>query len=91
MLTDFQRRISWCHFPEIRVFSNKEKAVIKMIFLIQDGMLTKFVRSIQQKVGIEFLKFHEDNSMDIRAGSGRQRTITSKENENLIENFICSQ
>ena len=26
--------------------------------------------------------------MDIRAGSGRQRTITSKENENLIENLI---
>ena len=55
MLTDFQRRISWCHFPEIRVFSNEEKAVIKMIFLIEDGMLTKFVSRIQQYVGIEFL------------------------------------
>ena len=29
--------------------------------------------------------------MDGRAGSGRQRTITTEEKENLIENLICSQ
>ena len=29
--------------------------------------------------------------MDRIAGSGRRRTITTKENENLIENLICSQ
>ena len=29
--------------------------------------------------------------MDRRAGSGRQRTITTKENKTLTENLICSQ
>ena len=29
--------------------------------------------------------------MDRRAGSGRQRTITTEENENLIENLIYSK
>ena len=29
--------------------------------------------------------------MDRRTGSGRQRTITTKKNENLIENSICLQ
>ena len=29
--------------------------------------------------------------MDRRAGSGRQRTITTEENENVIENLIFSQ
>ena len=40
-----------------------------MIFLKEDGMHIKFVRSIQLKVGIEFpstllKRFQEDNSMD---------------------------
>ena len=29
--------------------------------------------------------------MGRKAGSGRQRTITTEENKNLIENLICSQ
>ena len=29
--------------------------------------------------------------MDRRAGSGRKRTITTEEHENLIENLICLQ
>ena len=47
-----------------------------MIFLKEDGMHIKFVRSIQLKVGIEFpstllKRFQEDNSMDKKTGSGR--------------------
>ena len=29
--------------------------------------------------------------MGRKAGSGRQRTITTEENKNLTENLICSQ
>ena len=36
-------------------------------------------------------RFQDDNSIDKRADSGRQRTITTEEDENLIENLICSQ
>ena len=36
-------------------------------------------------------RFRENNSMGRKAGSGRQRTITTEENKNLIENLICSQ
>ena len=39
-----------------------------------------------------FLKiFQEGNVMDRRTGPGRQRTITTKEYENLIGNSICLQ
>ena len=54
-------------------------------------MLIKFVRSIQQKVGIEFPsadfqeRFQEDTSMDRRAGSGRQQTITIKKMKTLLK------
>ena len=69
---------------------------LKIIFLKKDGMLIKFVRSIQKKSGkrvsVRHLKrFQEDNSMYRRAGSGRQRAITTEENENLTENLICLQ
>ena len=62
-----------------------------MIILKKDGMLIKFVRSIQQKVGIEFPsadfqeRFQEDTSMDGRAGSGRQQTITIKKMKTLLK------
>ena len=36
-------------------------------------------------------RFQEDNSLDRRAGSGRQRTITTEEKTTLFENLICSQ
>ena len=36
-------------------------------------------------------RFQDDNSIDKRADSGRQRTITTEEDENLIENLIFSQ
>ena len=58
ILSDFQRRIS-CHFVEIMVFSNQEKAVRASSYRL-------------------LKRFHEDNSMEIRAHPGRQRTITTK-------------
>ena len=36
-------------------------------------------------------RLQEDNSVDRRAGSGRQQTTTTEENENLVENLICSE
>ena len=45
---DFQRCISWCNFVEIMVSSPTKKKVK------EDGMLVKFVRSIQQKVEQSF-------------------------------------
>ena len=45
---DFQRCISWCNFVEIMVSSPTKKK------LKEDGMLVKFVRSIQQKVEQSF-------------------------------------
>ena len=36
-------------------FSTKKKLPLKIIFLKEDEMLIKFVRSIQQKVGMGFL------------------------------------
>ena len=62
-----------------------------MIILKEDGMLIKFVRSIQQKVGIEFpsadfqKRFQEGTSMDGRAGSGRQQTTTIKKMKTLLK------
>ena len=93
----FQGRISWCHFAETMVFSNGEKAVIKNDFLEIEWNAYKICKEHPTKswnrvsVYILLKRFQEDNSMDRRAGSGRQRTITTEEKENLIENLICSQ
>ena len=93
----FQGRISWCHFAETMVFSNGEKAVIKNDFLEIEWNAYKICKEHPTKswnrvsVYILLKRFREDNSMDRRAGSGRQRTITTEEKENLIENLICSQ
>ena len=95
--SDFQRRISWCHFVEIMVFSNEEKSVIKNGFLDRGWNAYKICKenptnSWNRVSAYRLLKrFQKDNSMDGRAGSGRQRIITTEENENLIENLICSQ
>ena len=82
---------------EIMVFFNEEKAVIKNDFLEKGWNAYKICKEHPTKswnrVSVyRLLKiFQEDNSMDRRAGSGRQQTITTEENENLIENLICSQ
>ena len=36
-------------------------------------------------------RYQEYNSMNRRVRSSREQTITTEENENLIENLICSQ
>ena len=88
--SDFQRRITWCHFAEIVVFSNQEKVAIKkwssrkrMEHPTKSWNIVSVYRLLK--------RFQEDNSMYRRAGSGRQWTITAEENENLIKNLICSQ
>ena len=78
------------------VFSNKEKAVIKYIFLrvwnaykVSKELSTKSWNRVSAHRLLNI--FQEDNSMDRIAASGRQQTITIKESENLIENLIFSQ
>ena len=83
--SDLQRRISRCHFAEIMVFSNEEKALTKNNFLERGWNADRICKDFKLK------RFQEDNSMDRRTGSNRQRTITTEENENLIESLICSQ
>ena len=79
------------------VFCNKEKAVIKNDFLERGWNAYKICKEHQTKswnrVSVYTLlkRFQEDSSMYRRAGSGRHRTITTKENKNLIENLIFSQ
>ena len=78
------------------VFSNQEKNVIKNNFLEKGWNAHKICKEHPKKSGkrvsVRHLKrFQEDNSMYRRAGSGRQRTITTEENENLTENLICLQ
>ena len=95
--SDFQHRISWCHFVEIMVFSDEEKAVIKNDFLVRGWHAYKICKEHLTKswnsVSVYRLlkRFQEDNSMDRRAGLDRRRTITTEENENVIENLTRSQ
>ena len=95
--SDFRRHISWCHFVEIMVFSNEEKAVVKNDFLEREWNTYKICKDHSTKswnrfsIYIHLKRLQEHNSMDRRAGSSRQRIITTKENENHIENLICSQ
>ena len=78
-------------------FSNEKKAVIKNDFLERGWNAYKICKEHLTKswnrVSVYRLlkRFQEDNSMDRRAGSGRQRIISTEENENLIENLIFSQ
>ena len=76
----------------------REKLLLKTIFLKENRILIKFVRSIQQKVGIEFpsiykllKRFHEGNAMDRRGSLGRRQTINTSKIGNLIVNWICSE
>ena len=69
------------------VFSNKENAAIKNDFLERRWNDSKTCMEHSTKtwnrVSVYTLlkRFQEDNSMDRRAGSGRQRTITTIEIE----------
>ena len=78
--------VAWCNFAEIVVFSNKEKAAIKNDFLERRWNDSKICMEHSPKswnrVSVYRQKrFQEDNSMDRRPGSGRQRTITTIENK----------
>ena len=84
-------------FVEIIVFSNEKKAVIKSGFLERGWNAYKICKKHPGKswnrVSVFRLlkRFQEDNYMVGRAGSGRQRTITTEENENLIKYLIFLQ
>ena len=84
-------------FVEIIVFSNEKKAVIKSGFLERGWNAYKICKKHPGKswnrVSVYRLlkRFQEDNYMVGRAGSGRQRTITTEENENLIKYLIFLQ
>ena len=79
------------------VFSNEEKAAIKNDFREREWNAYKICKEHPTKswnrasVYILSKKLQEDNLIDRIAGSGRQQTITTKENENLIQNLMCSQ
>ena len=87
---DFQHCISWCHLAEIMVIHKVEKAVMNNDFLERGSNAFKFCKKHLTKswnrVSVYRLlkRFNENNSMIRRAGSGRQRTITTEENEKLI-------
>ena len=72
------------------VFSNEEKAVIKNNCFERWWSAYKICKEHPTKhwnrgsVYKHLKRFQEDNSMDRRAGSGRQRKITTEENENFI-------
>ena len=86
----FQHCLSWCHFAEIMVLCKVEKAVIKNDFLERGCNAFKFCKEHLTKswnrisVCRLLKRFNENNSMIRRADSGRQRTITTEENEELI-------
>ena len=73
------------------VFSNEEKAVIKNDFLERAWNAYKIcnehsIKSLNRVSVYRLLKrFQEDNSMDRRAGPGRQRTITTEKNEIILK------
>ena len=82
--SDFRHNISWCHFVEYWSSLTKKKLSLKMTSLKKDEMFTKFVRSIHQKVGIEFpsTDFWKDFILwvillDKNAVSGRQQSISN--------------
>ena len=79
------------------VFSLEDKAVIKNDFVEKGWSAYKICKEHPNKnwntVSVFRLlkRFKEDDSMDRRPGSGRRRTVTTEENEELIESLICSQ
>ena len=79
------------------VFSNEEKAVIKNDFNEKQWSAYRICKEHPtknwNKVSVQRLlnRFKENGSMDRRSGSGRPRTATTAENEEIVEDLICSQ
>ena len=79
------------------VFSNEEKAVIKNDFNEKQWSAYRICKEHPtknwNKVSVQRLlnRFKENGSMDRKPGSGRPRTATTAENEEIVEDLICSQ
>ena len=79
------------------VFSNEEKAVIKNDFNEKQWSAYRICKEHPtknwNKVSVQRLlnRFKENGSMDRKSGSGRPRTATTAENEEIVEDLICSQ
>ena len=79
------------------VFSMEDKAVIKNDLLEKgwnaNRICTEHPAKNWNRVSVFRLlkRFQEDNSMERRPGSGRPRTVTTEENEDLVQELVCSQ
>lgn len=79
------------------VFSDEEKAVIKNDFLEKgwnaNRICTEHPTTKWNRVSVYRLlkRFQANESMKRRPGSGRPVSITTVENEDLVEDLICSQ
>ena len=75
----------------------KIKQSSKTIMKTKDGTLIGLGMNIHQKVGRNRLvrrliqKYEETGPMDRRSGTGRPRSVSTKENEELVEELISSQ
>ena len=79
------------------VFTVEDKAVIKNDFIEKNWSAYKIVKEHPtknwNKSSVQYLlnKFKERGTMDRKPGSGRPISVTTEENENLVEQLICSQ
>ena len=75
----------------------KIKQSSKTIMKTKDGTLIGLGMNIHQKVVRNRLvrrlirKYEETGPMDRRSGTGRPRSVSTKENEELVEELISSQ
>ena len=79
------------------VFSDEDKAVIKNDFMEKNWSVYRICKEHPTKnwnqVSVRRLlkRFQCYGTMDRRSGSGRPRTVTTEENEMIVEELICSQ
>ena len=79
------------------VFSTEEKAVIKNDFIEKGWSPYRICKEHPTKnwnrVSVYRIlkRFKEEDSMDRKTGSGRPGTVTNVQNEELVEDLICSQ
>eukprot|EP00111_Clytia_hemisphaerica_P015309 TCONS_00045177-protein len=79
------------------VFSNEDKAVIKNDYtekgwsayrICKEHPMKKWYKSSVQNL---INRFKKSGTMDRKPGSGRPITVTTAENEEIVEQLICSQ
>ena len=79
------------------VFSNEDKAVIKNDYEEKGWTAYRIWKDHPSKkwnrVSVHRLveRFKKNNTMNRQPGSGRPRTVTTEDNEDLVESLICSQ